>query len=138
MTALTGITVIELASEVGAFAGKLLGDMGADVIKVEPPAGAPARGYPPFVDDRPGPENSLHWWHYQTSKRGITLDLEQPDGRDVLRRLVQRSDVVIDAEPAGRLDELGIGFSTLSADNPGLIHASITAFGLRTQDKEKG
>ena len=84
--ALDGIRVIELSSELGCFAGKLLADMGADVICVEPPAGSPMRGYAPFRGDEPDPEGSLYWWHYNTSKRGITLDLEQQEDRDLYHR----------------------------------------------------
>ena len=71
MSALQGIRVIELAREPIAFAGKLLADMGADVILVEPPGGDPSRSYPPFLDDQPGEDRSLYWWHYHTSKRGV-------------------------------------------------------------------
>ncbi len=88
MTALTGFRVIELANERIAFAGKLLADMGADVILVEPPGGDPARGYPPFLDDVPGPERSLWWWHYNTSKRGVTLDLDAAGDRAKFEALV--------------------------------------------------
>ncbi len=129
MTALAGTLVVELASDAAAFAGKLLADMGADVVLVEPPGGAAARAYPPFADDEPGPERSLHWWHFHTSKRGITLDLESEAGRDVFRRLARDADVLLDAEPAGRLDALGIGYDALSEANPGLVHTAITPFG---------
>ncbi|MCY4059933.1 MAG: CoA transferase, partial [Gammaproteobacteria bacterium] len=67
--ALAGIRVIELAREPIAWAGKLLADMGADVILVEPPGGDASRNYPPFLDDQPGEDRSLYWWHYHTSKR---------------------------------------------------------------------
>ena len=76
MSVLAGIRVIEIANERIAFAGKLLADMGADVILIEPPGGDPSRDYPPFLDDTPGPNRSLYFWHYHTSKRGITLDLD--------------------------------------------------------------
>jgi crotonobetainyl-CoA:carnitine CoA-transferase CaiB-like acyl-CoA transferase len=65
--ALAGLRVLELSHERVAFAGKLLADMGADVIAVEPPGGHPMRGWEPFLDDQPGPERSLYWWHYNTS-----------------------------------------------------------------------
>src|SRR5579885_625513 len=93
MTALSGIRVIELASERIAFAGKLLADMGADVILVEPPGGDPARSYGPFADDQPGPERSLWWWHYHTSKRGVVLDLDQAADRARLKALVASADI---------------------------------------------
>jgi crotonobetainyl-CoA:carnitine CoA-transferase CaiB-like acyl-CoA transferase len=129
MTALTGIRVIELASERVAFAGKLLADMGADVILVEPPGGDPARAYPPFADDQPGPERSLWWWHYHTSKRGVTLDLHSPEGRERLKALVAGADVVLESEPDGRLAGLGLDHDDLRTLKPELIFVSLTAFG---------
>src|SRR5829696_3128392 len=84
---MTGLRVVELCDEKGAFAGKLVADMGAEVIKVEPPGGDPTRGYAPFAEDRPGPERSLWFWHYNTSKRGVTLNIDHEAGRDVLLRL---------------------------------------------------
>ncbi len=135
MTVLTGTRVVELASDAGALAGKLLADMGADVVLVEPPGGAAARDYPPFLDDQPDPERSLHWWHFHTSKRGITLDLEQEAGRELLGKLVAGADVLLEAEPAGHLADLGIGYEALAEANPGLVHAAITPFG---QASERG
>ena len=74
---LAGLRVLELADEKGQFCGKLLGDLGADVIKIEPPGGEPCRRVGPFLDDIPHPERSLSFWYYNTSKRGITLDLRK-------------------------------------------------------------
>jgi crotonobetainyl-CoA:carnitine CoA-transferase CaiB-like acyl-CoA transferase len=127
--ALDGLRVVELSSEVGAFAGKLLADMGAEVIVVEPPGGDPMRGYPPFLDDRPGPERSLYWWHYATSKLGVVLDLESEPGRDALRRLVASADFLLECEPPGRLARLGLDYADLCRSNPRLIHLSLTPFG---------
>jgi crotonobetainyl-CoA:carnitine CoA-transferase CaiB-like acyl-CoA transferase len=75
---LTGVRVVEVASEHAAFAGKLFADLGADVVLVEPPGGHRTRGYEPFADDEPGLERSLWWWHYQTSKKGVVLELDDP------------------------------------------------------------
>lgn len=129
MTALTGIRVIELANERIAFAGKLLADMGADVILVEPPQGDPSRHYPPFLEDTPGEDRSLYWWHYHTSKRGIVLDLDDDEGRERFRRLAAGADVVLESEPPGRLAEYSLGYDDLSAGNPALIHVAVTPFG---------
>jgi crotonobetainyl-CoA:carnitine CoA-transferase CaiB-like acyl-CoA transferase len=123
--------VRELSHERSAFAAKLFADMGADVIAVEPPGGARMRSYAPFLDDRPGPERSLYWWHYNTSKRGITLDLESERGRELFRQLVQRADLVIEGEDPGRLEALGIDWPLLCAASPRLIWVSITPFGRR-------
>src|SRR5439155_13221697 len=87
MTSLAGIRVVELASEQAAWAGKLLADLGADVVVVEPPGGHHSRGYGPFLDDEPGPERSLFWWHSNTSKRSVVLDLDQPDDAARFREL---------------------------------------------------
>ena len=129
MSALAGVRVIELASERIAFAGKLLADMGADVILVEPPGGDPARGFPPFLDDTPGPDQSLWWWHYHTSKRGVVLDLDAPQGRARLKALVAGADILLESEPAGRLAALGLDYDDLKAARPELIFVSVTPFG---------
>ena len=121
--------VLDLSDEKGQFCGKLLGDLGADVIKIERPGGDPSRAIGPFVDDEPHPERSLHWLAFNTSKRGITLDIEGVGGRDTFRRLVGESDIVIESFPPGTLNALGLGHNDLQQINPGIILISITAFG---------
>ena len=79
MTALDHIRVVELANERISFAGKLLADMGADVILVEPPGGDRSRYYPPFVDDDPGGHRSLYFMHYNHSKRAVVLAMDEPE-----------------------------------------------------------
>lgn len=128
-SALDGIRVVELSHELGAFAGKLLADMGADVICVEPREGSAMRRYEPFRNDEPSLEDSLYWWHYNTSKRGVALDLESEAGAGLLRRLIASSDLVIECEPSERLDALGLASSDLLRENPRLIWVSITPFG---------
>ena len=110
---LDGLRVIELTSERCALAGKLLADMGADVIVVEPPGGSPMRAYEPFASDQPDPEGALWWWHYNTSKRSVVLNLDSTDGAADFRRLVSTADVVIEAEPLGRLDPLSVDWRQL-------------------------
>ena len=127
--ALDGVRVVELSGELGAMAGKLLADMGADVVLVEPPGGDPTRGYPPFLDDEPGPDRSLFWWHYQTSKRGVVLDLDGEAGRERFRELVATADVLLECEKPGRLGALGIDWPRLAELRPELVMASVTAFG---------
>jgi crotonobetainyl-CoA:carnitine CoA-transferase CaiB-like acyl-CoA transferase len=136
MSALKGLRVIELANERLAFAGKLLGDMGADVILVEPPGGDPSRGYPPWLDDEPGEDRSLYWWHYNTSKRSIVLDLENADDRDRFRALIVDADVLIESEPTTRLQDLGIDYAALGQLNPRLIHAAMTPYGRNHPDSD--
>ena len=130
MSALRGLRVVELAREPIALAGKLLADMGADVILVEPPGGDPSRNYPPFVDDDPsGEDRSLYWWHYHTSKRGVVIDLVDERGRERFRSLVATADVVLEAEPRHRLQDLGLDYDDLKAGNADLIHVAVTPYG---------
>ena len=127
--ALSDLRVVELASERGAFAGKLLGDMGAEVIVVEPPEGSPLRAWGPFLDDEPGLERSLSWWHYNTSKLGVTLDLDSETGPGRFRSLVASADLLIECEPPGRMAELGLDYPDLTRLRQDLIMVSITPFG---------
>jgi crotonobetainyl-CoA:carnitine CoA-transferase CaiB-like acyl-CoA transferase len=124
---LDGIRVVELSHERCAFAGKLLADMGADVVVVEPPEGSALRRWGPFVDDRPDPERSLAWWHYNTSKRGVVLDLETEAGQGGFHRLVARADLVLEAEDPGRLAALGLDYADLARRE--LVWISLTPFG---------
>ena len=126
---LSGYRVLDLSGPIGVFCGKLMADMGADVIKVEQPDGDPMRRTGPFVDDQPHPERSLYWLHFNTNKRGITLDITTNDGADLLRRLAHESDVVLETFQPGYLDSLGLGYGDLSAQNTGLVYVSITPFG---------
>ena len=129
MTALDHIRVVELANERISFAGKLLADMGADVILVEPPGGDPSRYYPPFVDDQPGDHCSLYFMHYNTSKRAVVLDLDESKGRQDFRELIATSDVLLESEPRRRLSALGIDYEDLCELQPALIHVAVTPYG---------
>ncbi len=128
-TALAGRRVIELADETGAYCGKLLADMGADVIKVERPGGDAARMIPPFWNGESGPDRSLSFLFANTNKRSVELDLEPEAGRAQFARLAVSADLVIETCPPGTLDAWGIGFAALSASNPALVFTSITGFG---------
>ena len=121
--------VLDLTDERGLLCGKILGDLGADVVQVEPPGGSSARHVGPFYADDPTPEKSLYWWAYSANKRGITLDVERSDGRAVLERLVSNADFLIESSNPGYLESLGLAYSRLSKINPGLVMVSITAFG---------
>ena len=124
---LAGLRVVELASEWAAYAGKLLADLGAEVVLVEPRAGHHTRGYGPFVDDMPGPERSLWWWHYHTSKLGVALDLHhRDDDLELFRRLVSTADIVLEGEPPGTLAERRIDYDGLVRLRPDLIMTSVT------------
>ena len=126
---LAGLRILELADETGQFCGKLLADLGADVVKIEPPGGERARHVGPFLDDIPHPDRSLSFWHYNTSKRGITLNLETADGRQLFRRLAAASDVILETFRPGFLASLGLDYESLREQNAGLITCALTPFG---------
>ena len=126
---LAGRRVLELADEKGVYCGKLLADMGADVIKIEQPGGDATRQIPPFVRDQPDPDGSLFFLYANTSKRGVTLDVARPEGKDLFQRLARTADLVIETFPPGHLDGLGLGYASLKQANPGLVLTSITGFG---------
>src|SRR5207245_6300827 len=109
------------------FCGRLLVGLGADVIKVEPPGGAPSRRIGPLYRDEPGPNNSLHFWQYNLGKRSVTLDLEQAEGQSLWRRLVASADVVLESYPPGYLEGLGLGYAQIAP--PKLVWLAMTEFG---------
>ena len=120
---------LDLTDESGFLCGRILADLGADVLKVEPPGGDASRGIGPFPSGRPDPKTSLYWLSHNTNKRGITLNLELTQGRDLFKKLVSSADFVIESYPPERLDELGLGFGTLREINRRLVMISITPFG---------
>ena len=126
---LAALRVLELADETGQFCGKLLGDLGAEVVKIEPPGGEPCRRIGPFVDDIPHPERSLSFWYYNTSKRGITLNLDTADGLHLFRRLAATADLILETFRPGYLSSLGCDYAALSQQKPGLVLCSLTPFG---------
>ena len=126
---LAGLRVLELADEKGQWCGKLMADMGADVVKIEPPGGETTRTIGPFYEDVPHRERSLSFWHYNTSKRGITLSLETEDGRRLFRRLAEKADVILETFRPGYMASLELGYGDLKKDNPSLIMCSLTPFG---------
>ncbi|MBB82407.1 MAG: carnitine dehydratase [Deltaproteobacteria bacterium] len=136
MSALQGTRVVELANESIGWAGKLMGDMGADVILVEAPGGEPSRGYAPFAGDEEGGE-SLYFWHYNTSKRSVVLDLDKPAGKEAFLALIASADVLIESEAPGRLSALGLDYDDLVKAKPDLIHVSVTPFGRETSRKDE-
>ena len=99
------------------------------MVKIEPPGGEPCRHVGPFLDDIPHPERSLSFWYYNTSKRGITLNLETADGRGLFRRLAATADVILETFRPGFLASLGLDYESLRAQNSRLIMCSLTPFG---------
>jgi len=125
-TPLKGIRVLELTAVLsGPAVGSLLGDLGADVIKVEPPEGDPVRAWPPYTRDG----QACQYVAFNRTKRGIVLDAKKPAGREAYLKLASRVDVIIDNYRHGVADRLGIGYEAVRAINPGIIYAVITGFG---------
>jgi crotonobetainyl-CoA:carnitine CoA-transferase CaiB-like acyl-CoA transferase len=121
--------VLDLTTERGLLCGQVLGDLGADVIKIEPVGGSPVRQLPPFFRDQPGLDCSVYWWAYNRNKRSITLDLEREEGRSLFGKLASGADFVIESANPGYWSERGLGYRELSVLNPALVVVSITPFG---------
>ncbi|HVN96096.1 MAG TPA: CoA transferase [Syntrophorhabdaceae bacterium] len=121
--------VLDLTDEKGFLCGKIMGDLGADVIKIEKPGGDNSRRIGPFFHNTVDPERGLNWFALNASKRGITLNLEDARGKEIFMKLADTADVVIESFSAGYLDELGVGYEALHARNPKVIMTSITPFG---------
>lgn len=127
---LPGLRVVEVAQGVsGPLAGKYYAALGAEVLKVEPPAGDWARRAGPFPGDEPHPEKSGLFLYLNTGKQGITLNLDTATGCAILRQLLADADMLIYGGPAGYLEARGLGPATLAALNPRLVTVSITDFG---------
>ncbi len=127
--ALDDVRVLDLAGEIGQYCTKLLADLGADVIKIEPPKGDPVRDLPPFYHDEPGPETSLYWLNLNTNKRSVTLSIADGEGRKLFEKLVATADVVVESFEPGYLAGLGLGYEGLTKIKPEIILTSVTGFG---------
>ena len=138
MGPLDGVRVVELAHvAAGPFAGMLLADLGADVVKVEPPAGDQMRGWPPFADD--GEERFSHnFASVNRNKRSVVADLKDPADLARAQDLVAAADVVVENYRPGVLDRLGLGYSTVSEGHPGLVYCSISGYGLSSPYRDDG
>jgi len=127
--ALSDLRILDLTDLKGALCAKLFGDMGADVIKIEPPGGDAMRSIGPFLGNIPHRDRSLLYWFYNTSKRGVTLDLRRPEGQEIFKRLAAKADVVVESFAPGTLEGWGLGYDQLKRLNPKLVLTSITPFG---------
>ncbi len=128
--ALEGLKVLEYSDFIsGPYCGKLMADLGAEVIKVERPEGDHARRWGPFPGGKSHPEKSGLFLFLNTSKLGVTLNLESEQGREVFYRLVEQSDVLIESSPRKEIKRLGLDYPSLKKINPALIVTSITPFG---------
>ena len=132
--ALSHIRVLDLSRILaGPWAGQILADLGADVIKVERPGpGDDTRGWgPPWIKDDQGKDTSVAAYYLcaNRNKRSITVDITQPEGQDIVRRLAAQSDVVLENFKLGGLKQYGLDYDSLKAVNPRLVYCSITGFG---------
>lgn len=130
MQVLSDVRVLELCDSIaGPFAGKCFADFGADVLKIEPPQGDPARRYGPFPHDIPNPEASGLFLHLNRNKRGLTLDLQQESVRQLFLQLVPSADIILESFAPGQMERWGLGFETLRAIKPSIVVGSLTPFG---------
>lgn len=127
--ALSDLRVLDLAGEIGVYATKLLADLGADVIRIEPPDGDPLRDIGPFWHDEEKADRSLHFLNFNTNKRSVTLDFTKPAGRALFEKLVATADIVVETFEPGYLDSLGLGYEGLCKIKPDVILTSVTGFG---------
>lgn len=125
---LAGVRVVEFADELGEYCGLLLAGLGADVIKVEPPAGSATRKIGPYAGELPDPEKSLFFWAYNRGKQSAVLDMESPAGREAALSLIGAADVVLDTTRGRLIADLKLE-QPLDALFPALIVARITPFG---------
>jgi crotonobetainyl-CoA:carnitine CoA-transferase CaiB-like acyl-CoA transferase len=128
-TALNHIRVLDLADEAASLAGRILADLGAEVILVEPPEGAAHRRLAPFVDDQPGPDRSYHHLYYNANKHSVTLDFRTAVDVQEFRRLSDSADIIIETGTPGAMEARGLGYEQLRATNPGLICVSVSPYG---------
>jgi crotonobetainyl-CoA:carnitine CoA-transferase CaiB-like acyl-CoA transferase len=127
---LDGIRVIDLTTARGELAGRIWADLGADVIKVEPPGGSPSRRTPPFIIGREDDgDASLFWAATALGKRSVVLDIDDPGERERLKHLIAGADVLVESSEPGHLARFGLGYEAMRELNPSLLYVSITPFG---------
>lgn len=134
---LSGYRILDLTGGLGSLAPKILSDLGAEVIKIESPKGSPERYEKPFYNDEPGIENSLVFWAHNTGKKGITLNLENEQGKAIFLKLVKSADALVESFDYGYMDSLGIGYEDLRKINPKLVYTAVTPWGLTGPYKEQ-
>ena len=128
--ALDGIRVVDLSQGIaGPYATKLLADLGAEVIKVEPPTGDYTRRLGPFPGDVPDPNKSGLFIHLNGNKKSVTLDIESDEGRSALAKLIGTADAFVESETPGRMANLDLHYNDLKDAYPNLVCASVTPFG---------
>tara|TARA_B100000676_G_C18087993_1_gene856795 strand:- start:1131 stop:2375 length:1245 start_codon:yes stop_codon:yes gene_type:complete len=129
MYALSDITVLDLTDEKGVYAGKLLADMGANVIRIEPLSGNKTRLIGPFFMDNVSEESSLYNWYHNTNKKSITLDLSTKEGIGILKQLCLKADILLESFDDDYLESMGLRYEDISKENSTLIWTAISGFG---------
>ncbi len=127
-SALPHIRVLDLTEGGCMLGGRMFGDMGADVIKIEPPRGSLSR-IAPYYKNIADPEKSLFWFAYNSNKRGITLDITKPEGQELFKKLAKTADVILESFSLGYMNKLKLGYSDICQIKPDIIYTSITPFG---------
>ena len=128
--ALDGLRVVEFCDELGSYCGKLLADLGAEVIKVEPPGGGFERRTPPFFKGgQAGPDTAIGFWVHNTSKKSVVLDLETAAGQAAARALALSAHVLLEDNTPGWMAARGLGYEQLRRERPQLVYTSVTGFG---------
>jgi len=123
--------ILDLTTEKAFIAGRALSDWGAEVIKIEPPGGDPARFRGTFYKDKVDPEKNLNWLAFNANKKSITLDITTAEGKETFRNLVKTADAILESYAPGYMESIGLGYKDLSAVNPGIVLTSISGFGQR-------
>ncbi len=121
--------ILDLTTEKAFIAGRALADYGAEVIKIEPPGGDPARYRGIFYRDEVNPEKNLNWFAFNVNKKSVTIDITKPEGKETFLKLVKTADAVLESYPHGYMDKLGLGYKDLEKVNPGIVMTSISGFG---------
>ena len=128
--ALDGVKVLDLTHHIsGPYCTKLLADFGAEVLKIERPGGDPTRRMAPFYHDEVEPEKSLVFAYLNTNKKSVTLNLKSEKGIQVLKSLIEESDVLVENFSPRVMSSLGLDYESLQEINPGLVMTSISNFG---------
>ena len=126
---LIGYRILDLTDQKGHLCGRILGDMGADVIKIEPPGGDLSRSIGAFYHDEPDPEKNLNWFFTNANKRGITLDPGTADGKKIFLKLVEGADLVLESFEPGYMNRIGLGYEDLAKVKSNIILTSIAPYG---------
>lgn len=128
-TLLAGYRILDVTGYTGWMSGRVFADLGAEVIKIEPPVGDPGRKLGPFLKQGKRQDMSFSWLAFNLGKKGITLKLDTPKGRDIFLTLASHADFILESFPPGYMNNLRLGYDDLKVANPKIIYTSISPFG---------